>query len=265
MEEVMINALALGSGGVKGIAHIALISELVRKRNIKFDIVTGCSAGSVVGGVYALNPSKNEFLKDFEAIIKKNSLKFIDLSNALSSKVNSFKRLLYSRGIAQNDLVYDILKQIYGKKRFSDCKIKFGVVAFDINSERLVEITEGYLIDAIMASSNVPGAFSPMRLGGMDLVDGGAISEVPVFLAKKLGGEYIIANDINPVRFKDIFSDGMDYMNYIDSFKTALITKNELDKADEVYTFSEEVEWYDFDKYFEIYRKAKRVYSRDIT
>ena len=44
--------LALGGGGVLGVAHLALLEEL-EKNDIKIDMVAGTSAGSVVGALYS--------------------------------------------------------------------------------------------------------------------------------------------------------------------------------------------------------------------
>ena len=58
-------SLVLGSGGARGLTHIGVIAEL-RRRGMQIRAVSGCSIGSLVGGVYAsgkLNILKDWFLK----------------------------------------------------------------------------------------------------------------------------------------------------------------------------------------------------------
>ncbi|BBE32139.1 patatin [Tepiditoga spiralis] len=252
--------LALGSGGIRGVAHPALIERLMNKRNINFDVVTGCSAGAVTAALFALE-GPNKIMNKFEIVMNKYSKKLDELSKDLSSKINIFAKLLASKGIAKNDIVYDFLTDLYGNKKFSDCKIKLGVVSVDINSGKLQEITEGYIVDAVMASSNVPGAFVPQRLGGMNLIDGGVLNEVPVELARKLGAEYVIANHVSPIELRTKFKDGMDYMSYIDNFKIDRITKNSLKKADEYYEYKGKYMWFEFNKYMKVYEEGKELYG----
>ncbi len=73
------------------------------------------------------------------------------------------------------------------EEKISECKIKLGIVSYDLESGQEIEITEGYIIDAVMASSNVPGVFPPLRLGGMQHLDGGVLNPIPVNFAKKIG------------------------------------------------------------------------------
>jgi len=48
-------ALVLGGGGSRGLAHVAVIEELLAA-GIQPDLIVGCSAGAIVGGLYADRP-----------------------------------------------------------------------------------------------------------------------------------------------------------------------------------------------------------------
>ncbi|AEX84581.1 putative esterase of the alpha-beta hydrolase superfamily [Marinitoga piezophila KA3] len=247
--------LALGSGGIRGMAHIALIEYLENKYEMHPVVITGCSAGSLIGGLYALEPDINSVYKKLSYSLKNFDTEIKSMKKSLDSKISGFTKLLSSMGIMKNEVLFRMLKPLFYKKKFSDCKIPFGVVALNIEEEKTEEITEGYLLDAIMASSNVPGAFTPTLLGGMELLDGGVLEEVPIQLCRKMGANYVVASHI-PSTNKSL-SSGFNYINYISSLSIDLVTDLKLSDADEPYIFESQYSWYEFDKYEEIYNEAK--------
>ncbi|KAF2955344.1 patatin-like phospholipase family protein [Marinitoga sp. 38H-ov] len=253
--------VALGSGGIRGMAHIALLEYLEEFYNEKPTAISGCSAGSIIGALYALEPNSKLIMKKINYLISHSSNEISFIKKNLENKVTGFAKLLSSPGILNNDLLFKLLKLLFYKKRFSDCKIPFGVVSVDIETESVEEITEGYILDAVMASSNVPAAFTPKLLGGMTLVDGAVLEELPVELCKKLGAEYIIASHIPQKNEK--FSDGIEYINYISSISNNYIISNKLTLANKVYIFDSIYEWYEFDKYKEIYFEAKKKLEKE--
>jgi len=264
----MKKALVLGSGGIRGMAHVAFLETMKEKKKDGYDIITGCSIGALIGGVYSLDPSVDLY-NVAEKIIETNLQKLDKVSKTLNSKsmnyrFQSFTGLISNSGVNPNEIIYEIAKELFGSKKFSDCKIPFGIISYDIDSSKTIEIDEGFLTDAIMASANVPGAFDPVRLGGMKLVDGGVLSSLPIDLAIKMGAEYIITNDISPSIKKDNFENGMEYMNFIDLFKIYKINEIESRKANENYRFEMDVDWNNFEAYKDIYIKAKEYYGSEI-
>ncbi|MDY6894921.1 MAG: patatin-like phospholipase family protein [Thermotogota bacterium] len=253
----MVYGMALGSGGARGAAHVALINEL-KERAIKIEVVTGSSVGALVGALYALNPDVDLFQIFKDLTLKKK--KMIDSQfRTLNNRITNFPKMVAGKSFLKSDFVYDIYKQLYGRKRFSDCKIKLGIVSYDLESGEEVEITEGYIIDAVMASSSVPGVFPPLRLGGMSLLDGGVLTPVPVHLAKEFGADYVIASDLNGEVKNDFkFNDGLDYLVSIEDFKNDLMVNYEINKAEEVYTFPIQYSWEGFSYFNEIYHDAKK-------
>jgi NTE family protein len=68
----------------------------------------------------------------------------------------------------------------------------------DLLSGREVVITEGSLIDAMLATMSVPGLFTPVARSAMQLVDGGILNNVPAEEARALGGDIVVAVDVLP-------------------------------------------------------------------
>jgi len=78
-----------------------------------------------------------------------------------------------------------------------ELNIPFRAVASDIGTGQPVVIVDTSLATAMRASMSIPGAFSPVELDGRRLVDGGAVANLPVGIAKELGATSVIAVDIS--------------------------------------------------------------------
>ena len=82
-------SLVLGSGGARGLAHIGVIHEL-KEREITIASVSGCSIGSLIGGVYAAG-KLDEFEHWVRAITKMDMVNLLDLSWARHGLVKGDK------------------------------------------------------------------------------------------------------------------------------------------------------------------------------
>lgn len=174
-------ALVLGSGGVRGMAHIGVLEEL-EVAGIPIDLIVGCSAGSIVGALYADNPNVSE-IKSAVAHLNTNSLLDFDIWNC-------------RYGLSQGRSMYRLFNKFLGAERFEDLKIPLVVVATDLHSGELVPIGSGRLLPAVRASCSIPFVFVPCEYGGRVLVDGGVVNPVPVKVACDLGAEVVIAVDL---------------------------------------------------------------------
>jgi NTE family protein len=176
-------ALVLGSGAARGWAHIGVIHELA-EMGIEPDMVVGASVGSVVGGAYA---SGN--LEPFEDWI--SSLSRVDIIRLLDARMTG-------GGFLQGNSLMGAIEQRIGNPNIQDLRIPFACVATELDTGREVWLREGSLLDACRASIALPGMFAPSRLReGKLLVDGGLVNPVPVSLARAMGGEVVIAVNLN--------------------------------------------------------------------
>jgi Predicted esterase of the alpha-beta hydrolase superfamily len=174
-------ALVLGSGGVRGAAHVGVIEEL-EAAGIPIDLIVGCSAGSIVGALYADNPDACE-VKNAVWKLKSESMLNISIAHC---------RYGLSKGNALNKVLDDHLTA----ETFDELKIPLVIVAADLNSGELVPMGSGDLVKAIQSSCSIPFVFVPCRHLGRSMVDGGTINPVPVKVARDLGAEIIIAVDL---------------------------------------------------------------------
>jgi NTE family protein len=163
-------SLALGGGGTKGFAHIGVIRQL-EKNDLDIAAIAGTSAGGIAGALYAFGLS-------IEKIIDlSKELKFSDIFHR---NPNDAPSLLGLGGL------HEQLEHVLGNATFNDLKIKFATIAVDTISGTSVIIDQGKVLDAVMATTAVPGIFPAQRRGKLNLVDGGVLDPVPVTTARWL-------------------------------------------------------------------------------
>ncbi|MBO4939612.1 MAG: patatin-like phospholipase family protein [Clostridia bacterium] len=170
---------ALGTGGARGTAHVGFL-QAMEENGVKPDYVTGCSMGSIVGAAYCAGVP----LHTIQAAIRGLRLFHLILPTAKKG------------GLFETRKVRHILQHYIGDLDFKDLQIPFRCVAVDMKTQRLIEFSEGSVLDAIIASSSIPSIFCPLEKDGMRLVDGGVLERVPVEQVKNMGADVVIAVDV---------------------------------------------------------------------
>lgn len=174
--------LALGSGSARGLAHIGVLRAL-KDAGIQVDCVAGTSIGAVIGAVYA-------------------SGKIDSLQNAYRDM--DWKKIVYfldvvfpKSGIIDGKKVADFVREYVHSARIEELPLPFNAVATELNSGEEVVFETGDVIDAVRASISVPGMFTPVRIDGRVLVDGGLVNPVPVSVVRSMGADIVIAVNLN--------------------------------------------------------------------
>lgn len=175
---------ALGGGAARGLSHIGVLKGL-EEHGIFPDIITGTSIGALIGALYA-GGIKISDIEQFALRLDFKRLVFLaDMTLPFS-------------GLISGKRVISLLKSILGDLTFSQLKYDFACVATDIKNGEQVILREGSLIEAVRASISLPGIFTPVRIRGRYLVDGGLVNEVPVSVCREMGAEYVIGINIIP-------------------------------------------------------------------
>ncbi len=154
--------IALGGGGARGFVHLGVLKALEEK-GITPDIVSGVSAGAIIGAFIASGKKPSEIME----LIKYS--KFIDYA----------KLSLPISGLFNLDHFAENIKKDLLAKNFSDLKLPFYVAVSNLHSGRVEYLEEGPLIPAIQASCSIPVLFSPVELNGKLYVDGGLLDNLP--------------------------------------------------------------------------------------
>jgi NTE family protein len=162
--------LALGGGGVKGIAHIGVLRVLERS-GIRVRALAGTSAGGLWGALYAAGYHPDEIEVFFKGI---------DPTTIYNRRPGEGPSWLGLAGI------YGLLQDKLGDRTFEDLAIPFAVTAVDIDRAEQVILRQGKVLEAVLATIAVPGVFSPVLRQGRTLIDGGVLDPVPVAVARSL-------------------------------------------------------------------------------
>jgi NTE family protein len=187
-----ILGVALSGGGARGLAHVGVLKVLT-EQNIHISYISGCSMGGLVGALYAVGYSVDE--------IEKIAQKY----TTLREMVNIVDRTPRRRGLIVGHRLKNILGKLIGTETtFKDTKIPLTLNAVDLISSREITLSEGNLLDAVMATIAVPGFFEPVSIGGMQLIDGGTLNNLPVNNLLNFNPEVSLAVDVHPDVTKEI-------------------------------------------------------------
>ena len=180
-------ALALSSGGARGLAHIGVIEEL-EAQGYHITSMAGCSMGALIGGVYAAGKLE-EFRDWMKTIDKKKMLELTDFSLSLNHLVKGTRIIK-----AIMEFVPDV--------RIEDLPIPYCAVATDWISGREVVIDKGSLFEAIRASISLPTFYEPVRRDGMILIDGGVVNPIPMNRVQRHQGDLLVGVDVSGHDYK---------------------------------------------------------------
>jgi NTE family protein len=170
-------ALALGGGAARGWAHIGILRGLA-DAGLDPEIVVGTSIGAIVGGHYA--SGRLDLLEDFAlSLTRRRVFSFLDLSVSGS-------------GLIAGQRLFDRFDEHLSGLRIEDLPIRFAAIATDLSSGQEIWLRRGSVIEAVRASSAIPGIVKPVSLGGRWLVDGCLVNPVPVSVARALGARIVV-------------------------------------------------------------------------
>ena len=181
-------ALALSSGGARGLAHIGAIEEL-EAQDYHISSVAGCSMGALIGGVYAAGKLKEfrEWMKIIEAIM---------------------------------EFVPDVA--------IEDLPIPYCCVATDWKAGREVVFSSGSLFEAIRASISLPTFYEPVQKDGMILIDGGVVNPIPLNRVKRKAGDILVGVDVSGHDYKKENVNHFNYYTMLSRTSSIMIRQNSI-------------------------------------
>ena len=179
-------AFVLGGGGVLGAAEVGMLQALV-ERGVRPDLVVGTSVGAINGAFVAAEPGPGT-VDRLRAVWEELAAARI-FGGSMLSRVGTLVRTrthLHSRGPLQ-----DLLETHLPARTFAELQVPFQCVAASI--ERAAErwFADGPLVEAVLASSAVPGLLPPVELDGEHYLDGGLVHSIPVGRAVALGARTV--------------------------------------------------------------------------
>lgn len=175
-------ALALGSGGARGYAHIGVIQEL-QERGYEIVGIAGSSMGALVGGVQAAG-RLNELADWATSLTQRTILRLLDPS-------------LTAAGVLRAEKILDAVRDILGPVTIEELSVPYTAVATDLLTGKSVWFQRGPLDEAIRASIAIPGVIAPHEVGGRLLADGGILDPLPMAPVAAVNADLTIAVSLN--------------------------------------------------------------------
>ncbi|MEZ4823947.1 MAG: patatin-like phospholipase family protein [Ignavibacteria bacterium] len=249
--------LVLSGGGARGLAQMGVINVL-EKNGIRIDMVVGTSIGALIGGLYSSGYKMNEL----ENILKKfNWEKALSLTNKyqrtslypdqrkvqdrslLVLPLDGIKPILlpssFSNGLYLSEKInsYVLNSRYHPKNDFSDLKIPFSAVATNLDNGKRVILNKGNLSESIKASLTFPLLYTPIKINGENLVDGGLSANIPNDIAKDLGADLtIVVNSTSNLRSNEELDDPLNTADQILSITMTRLNNLQLRESDIILT-----------------------------
>jgi len=176
----MTVGLVLSGGGARGIAHLGVLKALLEKK-IKISGISGCSAGAIVGAMFAAGYSPDHI---FEIVVSTTTLKAIHPA--------------WSRaGLLRLQKAEEAYLKYIPHNSFEHLKIPLTVNATNLYAGKTVYFSSGELLKPVIASCSIPGLFEPITFDSTTLIDGGILNNMPIEpLIDKY--DFIIGSHCNP-------------------------------------------------------------------
>ena len=205
-DEVLRFGLALGGGGLKGLAHIGVL-QVLAENELFPDCIAGTSAGSIVAALYAsgISPIKME-----EIVTSLAPHDYIDYN--ITGLIKYVLGLLLPKydysldGLIVGEKIENLVYEWTGGKKIGEAGLPTAIIACDIDSGQKIIFTnqalvkpEGQMIisnvrlsEAVRSSISIPVTFVPKEFRGMKMVDGGLKDIVPAMVTRSMGAEYVL-------------------------------------------------------------------------
>jgi NTE family protein len=173
-------AVALGSGGPRGLTHVGVLKAL-EANGIVPDLIVGTSSGALVGSVYASGLP----LAQIESM-------------AMQLQPTDFFDFSYSdRGYIRGEKIQQFINRLLKNKPLEQLQKEIAVVSTDLKTGNAVIFNRGDTGLAVRASSTIPGRIQPVKINGRDYLDGDLVSPVPMRIARELGADVVIGVDVS--------------------------------------------------------------------
>jgi NTE family protein len=171
-------ALALGSGGARGYAHIGVINEL-HERGYEIVGIAGSSMGALVGGLEAA-AKLDDFAEWAGSLTQRAILRLLDPS-------------ITAAGVLRAVKILDVVRDILGAVTIEELRIPYTAVATDLIAGKSVWLQRGPVDEAVRASIAIPGVITPYLVDGRLLADGGILDPLPMAPIAAVNADLTIA------------------------------------------------------------------------
>ena len=203
-------AVVLSGGGAFGAIHVGAL-KVIEEAGLPVDMVVGTSMGSIVGAMYSVGYDSQDIATMFrtmewtELFLDRGNYWHNTLAEREALNTYIYNRDFYVRGNIDPQ-PGGLIRGTNVEKAFEhylqgytdsidflrDLPRQFACVATDLVTDSEVVLTHGSLVKSIRSSMSIPGVFTPVHMGDMVLVDGGAKNNFAADVARKLGADIVV-------------------------------------------------------------------------
>lgn len=187
-------AFVLSGGGNLGALQIGMMRALA-ERDIRPDVVVGCSVGAINGAALAQDPSLVGIGR-IERLWRELDGKDLMPSGFLPRAVSLARK---GEAIHENQGLRRLLEEQLDARTFEELEIPFQCVATDVIGVREMWFRTGPLIEPILASAALPAVYPAVEIDGVRYLDGGIVDDIPVGRAVALGARTVYVLQVGAV------------------------------------------------------------------
>jgi NTE family protein len=186
--------LALGGGGARGLAHIAIL-EAFDELGLKPTFIAGTSIGALIGAAYASGMTAAQIRDYCKAAFSRRSSVLRHIYFRWQGRLWDYWRP-GSPALFKSERIFEIVLPHGLPKTFEELEIPFCSVASDFVAEAEYVSSKGPLLPALAASAALPALLTPVELDGRILIDGGFVNPLP-FDHVAAHSDYSVAVDVS--------------------------------------------------------------------
>jgi NTE family protein len=155
------------------------VLEVFEKAGLPFDVVSGCSMGSVIGALRCSGTSVAEM---------------VEIADYWRTRTRKFVEWRFWRFTLLNEgAVLKTFRKYWDDRLVNTLEIPYWANAVDIKNGHEFSIRDGLVVDAVRASISLPGLLPPYKRPPHLLVDAGIMDPVPVRLTRTMGSSFTVA------------------------------------------------------------------------
>ena len=211
-------ALVIGAGAVKCASALGLW-KVLQKEDIDFDMIVGCSGGSIYAAAMAMGFSVQECIENTKKLWNRSITQKRNWRAVASVLLPGILNFDHGFSMMSDEPMLRSFRSVFGDKTFQDTSKPLYIMATDFETGESIAQCEGRLVDALRASVAIPYIWSAWRHNGRLLIDGAASNPLPVDVPMREGVDIILALGFQsplPKRVKSISR----YAFYINSLMT---------------------------------------------
>ena len=185
-------ALVIGAGSVKCAAALGLW-KVLEQEDIHFDMIVGCSGGSLYAAAMAMGFSLQECVDNTKKLWNRSVTEKRNWRGVLSAVLPGVFGFNEKFSMIDDSIMLTRLREVFGDRTFADTRIPLYLMATDFFTGESIALCEHDLVNAIRASISIPYIWPAWELNGRLLIDGGAANPLPVDVAIREGADIILA------------------------------------------------------------------------